>query len=126
MLLVIVISCQFIRWSQWSHRSSLGVILDEEETAIDRFDPVPEAGGQVAADKWQPVAKFEAFDNNNGEDNDSSAPGHEREYLMPERVEPSVTTSPGSVRYYILQRILQSNCYNSIHIGYNNVHKLRV
>ena len=92
---------------------------------MDRFDPVPEAGGQVTADKCEPVAKFEAFDNN-CEDNDSRAPGHENEYLMPERVGPSVTSSPGSVRYFILQRILQSNCYNSIHIGSNDVHKLSV
>ena len=65
---------------------------------------MPEAGGgQVTADKCEPVAKFEAFDNNNdGDNNDTRAPGHENEYLLPatpERVTrvTSPVTSPGSV-----------------------------
>ena len=77
----------------------------------------------MKADKSEPsVAKFEAFDNNNdGDNNDTRAPGHENEYLLPatpERVTrvTSAVTSQGSVWYFILQRILQSNCYNSIHI----------
>lgn len=54
------------------------------------------------ADKCEPVAKFEAFDNNNGDNNDTRAPGHENEYLLPatpERVTrvTSAVTSPGSV-----------------------------
>lgn len=55
------------------------------------------------ADKCEPVAKFEAFDNNNdGDNNDTRAPGHENEYLLPatpERVTrvTSPVTNPGSV-----------------------------
>ena len=85
----------------------------------------------MTADKSEPsVAKFEAFDND-GDNNDTRAPGHETEYLVPAAPEQlslvtSPVTSPGSVRYFILQRILQSHCYNSIHIKSDDVHKLRI
>ena len=56
----------------------------------------------MKADKSEPsVAKFEAFDND-GDNNDTGAPGHENEYLVPAAPEQlslvtSAVTSPGSV-----------------------------
>ena len=86
----------------------------------------------MRADKSEPsVAKFEAFDND-GDNNDTRAPGHENEFLLPAAPEQfslvvtSAVTSPGSVRYFILQRILQSHCYNSIHIKSDDVHNLKI
>ena len=49
----------------------------------------------------QSVAKFEAFDND-GDNNDTRAPGHENEFLLPAAPEQfslvtSAVTRPGSV-----------------------------
>ena len=78
-------------------------ILFQHETVFDRFELVPEGErGQMTAEKCEPsVSEFEAFDND-GDNNDTRAPGHENEYLVPAAPEQfslvtSAVTSPGSV-----------------------------
>ena len=58
-------------------------ILFQHETVFDRFELVPEGErGQMIAEKCEPsVSEFEAFDNDI-DNNDTRAPGHENEYLL--------------------------------------------
>ena len=64
-----VMPCHYCSWSQ---RSSLGIIIDEEETDFDKFDPVPEYGD----DKCDPIEAGDdvTLDDDNNDNNEHLAP----------------------------------------------------
>ena len=96
-------SQKFSTICRWSQRSSLGIILDEEETNFDKFDPVPEC---EVADKCDDDADDVPDDVDNTADNDNNETLADTEQLLPATVDIFTTPAPAPVRATVVTGIV--------------------
>ena len=92
-------SQNFFTICRWSQRSSLGIILDEEETNFDKFDPVPEC---EVADKGDDDDDVPDDGDNNNDNNETLA---DTEQLLPAATVDSFTT-PAPARATVVTGIV--------------------
>lgn len=78
---------------RWSQRSSLGIIVDEEETNFDKFDPVPECEVTDKCDEADDVTD----DVDNIADNDNNETLTDTDQLLPAGADIFTTPGPSSV-----------------------------
>lgn len=78
---------------RWSQRSSLGIIVDEEETNFDKFDPVPEYEVTDKCDEADDVTD----DVDNIADNDNNETLTDTDQLLPAGADIFTTPGPSSV-----------------------------